>query len=383
MNFYFRLTELASQCGIELNVVDKSLQYLEKIVPAFEQPRMPSVKEMSELVQVESHSTDKETKQLKTESLLDYSHRNRTCKMKINVDILKQYDAIRHKPLELDETLDLEEDSGFNQILPDGRLNIFEDSDSENENIEPELVADESTWNNTSCLLKPEFFEKYNIKLYNHEIDCLLNGTKPLKEKHTPVRDKKTGKFVKATTTNGRSTKKRSEMEHEESGQSSEEDKNISKRRTRKKKSKDASQNIVENNLMENSVDYFDLADSDISILEDDTDVNENMRDNSINDSETLFRPYRNYWMYHCIFSRVKPKNFELFEKELPENFLWLLNECASIVEMTTEDLYEEVCLIEALHFNILKSNKSKDDLDYEFHECKSKSYSNNILNKW
>lgn len=87
--------------------------------------------------------------------------------------------------------------------------------------------------------------------------------------------------------------------------------------------------------------------------------------------------------MYHCIFSRVKGKNFELFEKELPENFLWLLKECASIVEMTTEDLYEEVCLVEGYHMNILKSKKSKDDADYEFFDCRTKLYSTNTLKKW
>lgn len=78
----------------------------------------------------------------------------------------------------------------------------------------------------------------------------------------------------------------------------------------------------------------------------------------------------------------MKGKNFELFEKELPENFLWLLNECANIVEMSTEELYEEVCLIEAYHLNVLQSKKSKRT-DYALYDYKSKFYSNKIVNKW
>ncbi|XP_058793595.1 TATA box-binding protein-associated factor RNA polymerase I subunit B [Phymastichus coffea] len=379
----YMLTELASQCGIELNIVDRSLQYLEKIVPPFEQPRMPSLKTLSELVEVENSSLNIETKLPKSESLLDYSHKTRPCKMKINFENLKQLNTVRHKVPELDETFNLEEDSGFDQILPDGRLKIFENSDSDNEVSEVELEAHEFNWTDTSCLLKPEFSVKYNIKLYNHEIDSILNAKTILKDKYIPVRDK-TGKFVKVASRNLRRNQKSfSKTETEQAEESSEDENKVPKRRAKRKKSKDISQNIVEDDLTQNPIDCLDLADSDISILQDDNYENKNLENAPMNDTETLFRPYKNYWMYHGIFSRVKNKNFELFERELPENFLWLLNECASIVEMTTEDLYEEVCLIEAYHFNILKSKESKDDIDYEFYDCKSKSYSNNILNKW
>ncbi|XP_016845489.1 TATA box-binding protein-associated factor RNA polymerase I subunit B [Nasonia vitripennis] len=382
------LVDLAAQCGIKLDVVDRSLQYFEKIVPPFEQPRMPSLRELVELVNVETPSAEEQNLP-KTENLLDYSHRNRPCKLKLNFESFKHYSSVRNKPPEIDDTLDFEEDSCFDKILPDGRLDIPEDSDSEDEATNVSQSKNEDiNWTDKSCLLNEQFIKKYNVKLYNHEVESLLHGSKSLKVKYTRCRDEK-GKFVKATERNIRENNKRIQKKEfkriiDVASTESSEDEASPKGRSEKKevtliKSDD------DDEVVEVPIEGIDLSDLDISILEESTSSapQRNLENLSLNDKETLFRPYKDYWMYHCIFSRVKAKNFELFVKELPENFLWLLKECAGVVEMTSEDLYEEVCLVEGYHMNILKSKKSKDDADYEFFDCRTKLYSTNTLNKW
>lgn len=369
---------------MKLQIADRSLHYLEKIVPPFEQPRMPTAKELSELVEIKTPVLSEYHANSKTENLLDYSHRNRACKLKVNFENFKHYSLVCVKPLELDETLDLNEDSCFGRILPDGRLDINVQTDSEDESFPKNGNRSKSVdWTDNNCLLDDEFCKKYNIKLYNHEIDSLLNVKKPLKEKHTPIRDG-TGKFVKRTKRSLREHNKslrKKEFKRIVNCSSSEED-SPPRPRVNRKKTKNSSRNESEDEVVEVPIDCFDFSDSDVSILQDD-DVIEETNLSSVDNGETFLRPYKDYWMYHCIFSRVKGKNFDLFEKELPENFRWLLNECADVVEMAAEDLYEEVCLIEAYHLNILKAKGSKNDGDYELHDCKSKSYANNVLNKW
>jgi hypothetical protein len=336
---------------------------------------------LSKLVKVKtSKSRNRNHITNKSENLLDYSHRNRACKLKVNLKNFKYYSLISNKCLELNETLDFEEDSFFDKILPDGRLNI-QDSDSEDENGLSKSKTKDTNWIDNISLLNKEFFDKCNIKLYNHEIESLSN-VKTVKEKYVPHRNAE-GKFVKISPKSRREASKKKKKKkiraviNNDSCELSDDDV-IVKTHIKKKKS-NKHKNICDTEIFETPLDYITLSDSDTDVI-----ATNHLQKSFTNDFEILFRPYKNYWMYHCIFSRVKGKNFDLFEKELPRNFLWLLNECANITEMTAEDLYEEVCLIEAFHFNILKSTEiNKDYSDYEFHDCTSKLYSNHILKKW
>lgn len=379
-----RLVELSSLCGINLQIADKSIQYLEKIVPPFEQPRMPTAKELKESVKT---SISKKPVTKTYENLLDYTHRNRVCSLKVDFENFKFYLSASDKVVDLDESLDFEEET-FDQVLPNGQLKINDVSDSESETSQSE--KDENDWSDNTCLLDKKFTDKYNIKLYNHEVNFLLNAP-TLKKKLTPLRDKKSGKFVEMTTKSKTKESKKKDFKRIltlEDDQSSDDEsvknvKSSKKRNSKQNETISSDQKDSDDEVSEVPIDCFDFHDSDISILEDEDfkDKSRSLKSNS-HENETILRPYKNYWMYHCIFSRVKEKNFELFEKELPENFMWLLNECASVVEMTTEDLYEEVCLIEAYHF-IINSKKSKKDLDYMFHDCSSKLFTTNTLKKW
>ncbi|XP_014221898.1 uncharacterized protein LOC106649137 [Trichogramma pretiosum] len=363
-----KLIELASYCGIKLEVVNHSLQYFEKIVPAFASPPALILKEMSELVDIEEPADDEIT-----ENVLDFVHRDRSCKLKVHPKIFKYYTTIRNKDLNLEETLDLDEGSGFDKITSDGRLDIGEDCDSDDE-ICIDLTSNEDCGPvDTSILLDNKFQKKYNLSLYNHEIKSLKNScnensvsdNNEARENNESVVLKKKYKRIQNCT---------------EISSDDEEDSKQSK--TKKIAKKNREKENIDKNAANEEVDCLDL--SDISILEDMESFDKsqkNLSTDSMQDHEILFRPFNDYWMYHCIFSRVSGKDFELFEKELPRNFSWLLNECAELLEMSSEDLYEEVCMVEAVHFNII--NSQPHDFDYGYHDSESTFYKNRTMKKW
>lgn len=73
--------ELALQCGIELEVINSSLHFIEKIVPPFEQLKMPTVEELKQLVDVHDDSGDRVER---SEDVNDYIHRKIPCKVKLD-----------------------------------------------------------------------------------------------------------------------------------------------------------------------------------------------------------------------------------------------------------------------------------------------------------
>lgn len=134
------------------------------------------------------------------------------------------------------------------------------------------------------------------------------------------------------------------------------------------------------------SADVCDQSEKSCKVLESIIDESLSTSDKKLNDSILrLFRPFKDYWMYHCNFSRVKAKNFELLEKMLPRSFRWLLNECASVVEMSTEDLYEEVCLVEAYYAYAyaLEQSKIYSSSASKSENCNNQAYTNAILRNW
>ncbi|KAL6427134.1 hypothetical protein ACFW04_008636 [Cataglyphis niger] len=78
---------------------------------------------------------------------------------------------------------------------------------------------------------------------------------------------------------------------------------------------------------------------------------------------DQLLRLFKDYWMYHCNFSGMKTKNFELFEK-MPR----------------TEDLYEEVCLVEAYYAYFSEQFNCAPNTSDE--NTNNKAYINAILKK-
>lgn len=343
--------DLAAQCDIELEIIDSSLHFLEKYVPPFEQPKMPSIKELQQLVDVEDDSNDQSVSA--SENLNDYLHAKLPCRVKFDITKQQYYDSAINTTKNL-KNVDVESDFTFGKTLPNGKLAIPADSDTEDENEEEDTdVASNIKLEN--ILLKNSFCDKYNLCLSLAEKESIskLDATEKIhfrKQKHKMERNTK-GQFIKSSSTSVEGTK-----------------------------------NEVSNNLN---------LDSDVAVKIENTLKNRNDScELNVSTSVTkeikriteeryrFFRPFTEYWMYHCIFSRVKPKNFAVFERALPRTFRWLLNECALIVEMSTEDLYEEVCLIETYHAHVLKSRNSKTNHSGNTDRL-SKNQLNLILSKW
>ena len=99
---------------------------------------------------------------------------------------------------------------------------------------------------------------------------------------------------------------------------------------------------------------------------------------------EKLYRPFTEYWMCRCNFSRVKLKNFRQLKKYMPANFLWLLGECAKVVEMAEVDLYEEVCLVESYYGDVLRTKDCPSTRNqYRRDEYRTRAHYNRVTKKW
>lgn len=366
------------KCDIELEIIDSNVHFVEKNVPQFEQPRMPSIEELKQLVDVQDDL--KNQHELGNESVNEYLHAKIPCTMKFDA-VKKQYYDNGIKDL---ENIYVANNFTFTEILPNGKLAIPTDSDTEDEeevsnyinNIDPKTM-----------FLENKIYDKYNLQLSQTEKDSIFksNTMKKIGSKKFKIQLERNtkGQFIK-----GNALSINDDEKNENDFLSDTENINF--------------HNSIQTNVKNNQEQLFlsecisinDINIDNIDLKSDTFNINEylNLSDitffNDIDEKKSIvhkkyqfFRPFKEYWMYHCIFSRVKSKNFAVFEKVLPRTFRWLLNECALIVEMSTEDLYEEICLIESYHSYVLKSCAFKSN------NCNvdtiSKSQLNFILNKW
>ena len=375
------LVELATQCGIELEVIDSSLHFLEKIVPPFELPRMPTIEELKQTVDVLDDSQDEHAE--RSEHLNDYLHRKVPCTIRFDASKEQYYDSIRGLATNVD-SVDLGEDFRFTETLPNGKLAIPADNGGEDKK--------DSDFNPGNILLDPKFCDKYGLCLSLAEKESIRNSDLIRKKRSLQLArnvrsefSRESDRFVKIEDNNDDSFSETKDLSFNTSKQM-----NASKGGQIELKKLFLNSNIDFSDLDLDDVDlkaafpdlddYFNL--SEISLFCDNKNIsvkNEKMLDNG---RHRFFRPFKDYWMYNCIFSRVKPKNFAVFEKSLPRSFRWLLNECALMAEMSTEDLYEEVCLIETYHAHVFKSSDPSDDDGGNTHSI-SKNQINFILNKW
>ena len=358
------------QCGIKLNVINTNLHFIEKKVSEFEQPKMPSIQSLNEIVIVNDPGINTDISP-KSENLFDYVHRKAESRITINITKNKYYDNVKTNVINKSESA-FSHEFFFDQVRENGKLLIANDNDSENENVSR---VDFSPFDKNS-LLRKDFCDRYNLSLSKHEQQAVLRPDEVLSKRRqiqkTFCRNAQ-GKFV--SKSEQKSNNKANENIEAHCISETKEENLESDVKSISEASSISEDDNFNNAVPLHSENLFDLHDSDISVLE---DFNESRRSRTLEYLQ-LFRPFKDYWMYNCIFSRVKPKNFELFEKQLPVNFRWLLRECADTTEMSTEDLYEEICLIEAYFSHILKPKdtkvKSKNPI--------AKSYHNTILNKW
>lgn len=400
-NIVFSLVELAMQCNIVLETFDSSLHFLEKNVLPFERPRMPSVEELKEPVDVQSDSKAQNVNE--NVSLNEYLHSTLPCFVKLDIAKKEHYDDIQSKAKNL-ETNSIVEDFTFTETTPNGRLAIPMDSDTESGGENSDFITND---NKGTIMLGNKFCDKYNLRLSLTERESIYK-TDPtenvqFKKAKVQLRRNSKGQFIKGVN----ATPIQIIKSHHDRLAAKE---NIINCQTSTQTSTISEahidvENIAGKEIFENDdinisdIDFDDtyvkngfldldeyLNTSDISFLHEFNDTlvpEENGKSGTTTEGHRFFRPYKDYWMYHCIFSRVKSSNFAVFERALPRTFRWLLNECALIVEMSAEDLYEEVCLIEAYHSQTLtpSSSPSRDNRDNI--NPISKNRLNFIVNKW
>lgn len=387
------LVELAAKCGIELEIVDSNVHFLEKHVPPFEQPRMPSINELKQLIDVQDDLQDEEAR---SESVNDYLHAKTPCSIKFDATKNQYYDSTV-STMKDSANVFAGNDFTFTETLPNGKLAIPVDSNSENEDDLGSNGLDQRT------LLENKLRDKYNIHLSLAEKEAIhkSNGMKKKHSKESKIQFKRNtkGQFIKASPALIKIEKSDAEFfaATENVNLYDNVDTSVINDNDIKVESTEKNQllfpediNISDINIDDTNIniDHFDMNDylnfSDISFFsQNDTLAPVSSKEKTvIKEKDIFFKPFTEYWMYDCIFSRVKSKNFAIFEKSLPRTFRWLLNECALIVEMSTEDLYEEVCLIENYHSRILNSS-TLDSGERTNIDPISKSQLNFILNKW
>lgn len=369
---------MTSHYNIQLNFIDSNLHFIEKTVPLFEQTKMASIKDLKDNTEIQDFLEEDIEKK---ENFIDYLHKKMSCHLKIDLKKIQYYDNIRNAVIK-DHSLVSSHEFIFNETLPNGKLSIPDTNDDKEEEDDDEKdtclknVVPEET-----ALLLSKFCKEYDISLSSIEKKAIFKDLRNRTKKKQLFRNAH-GKFVK-----------RNDIENPNKDSCTEEEsESISKDTFDIKNILPYSFNISDIlNVNTNASIFDDLVKNesgyDVNQLEnnckepviDDTVL---ALDKTFNDNILrLFRPFKDYWMYHCNFSRVKPKNFELFEKTLPRSFRWLLNECARVIEMSVEDLYEEVCLVEAYYayFSEQSSNASNETTE----NSNNKAYINAIFKKW
>lgn len=371
------------KCDIELEIIDSNIHFVEKNVPQFEQPRMPSIEELKQLVDVQDDLKDQH--EFGSENVNEYLHAKIPCTMKFDA-IKKQYYDNVIKDL---ESVHIGNNFTFTEILPNGKLAIPTDSDTEDEK---EISNYTNNIDSETMFLEKKMYDKYNLQLSQTEKESIFksNTMKKVRSKIQLERNAK-GQFIKRNALSINIEKNDDDFLSDTE--------NINFHNSIQTNVANEIYSNVKNSeeelFLPECISINDINIDNIDLKSDTFNINDylNLSDitffNDIDKKESIahkkyqfFRPFKDYWMYHCIFSRVKSKNFTLFEKVLPRTFRWLLNECALIVEMSTEDLYEEICLIESYHSYVLKSCTFKNN-NCNNVDTISKSQLNFILNKW
>ncbi|XP_039315147.1 uncharacterized protein LOC105201074 isoform X2 [Solenopsis invicta] len=388
---------LALQYNIQLNSIDSNLHFIEKAVPLFEQTKIISVKDLKCDIAVEDFMAKDIKCVARKEDFIDYLHKKIPCRLKIDIKKRQYYDNIWNtmtnvKALSLVNESALVNEFIFNDILPDGKLSISGKCPDNNENTDDD--DDDDIYLKDIVFEQTKLFSKlnktYNTNFSNTEERAMFKDSNWLKKQKRKLIRNRYGKFVQQ-----KDAYLNIEKEHSSNKDDYYAEEVISATNTSK------IENIIPEipdvlNLSTNAFVFDNFIQFKSGYNMDDQSekfckVEESMIDESFftldkkpNDIFTLFKPFKDYWMYHCNFSRVKPKNFELLEKMMPRSFRWLLNECASVIEISTKDLYEEVCLIEGYYAYVSEQSKIySSNTTNKIENCNNQAYINTILKKW
>ncbi|KYN10880.1 L-asparaginase [Trachymyrmex cornetzi] len=390
------IDKLISHYDIQIDSIDSNLHFIEKIVPVFEQTKIASIKDLKGEITIEDFMENDKKCVERKEDFIDYLLKEIPCQFKIDVKRKQYYDdTIIHMKAPLLASA-LTNEFIFHEILPDGKLSIpgrcldGDESQDDNESKDDDACLQNIVSQQTVLSLS-KFCKAYNINLSSTEKKAILiNSSQPKKQKRKLVRNS-FGKFAKQTDTSLNIEKKSPNKDDNYMEQTEIISTDISGIENILPEVSDilnlsANASIFDNFIkLENEYGMNDQSEKEtrnkikLESIIDESIMNKRLNSNILR----LFKPFKDYWMYHCNFSRVKSKNFEILEKMLPRSFRWLLNECASNIEMSTEDLYEEVCLVEAYYAYVSEESKIYSCPTNKSENCNNQAYINAVLKKW
>ncbi|XP_018049912.1 PREDICTED: TATA box-binding protein-associated factor RNA polymerase I subunit B isoform X1 [Atta colombica] len=380
--------KLTSHYDIQVEFIDSNLHFIEKIVPVFEQTKIASIKDLKDEITIEDFMEDDKKCIDRKENFIDYLLKKIPCQFKIDVKKKQYYDdTIIH--MKAPPKASATNEFIFHEILPDGKLSIpnrYLDDESQDDNENKDDACLQNIVPQQTILSLSKFCKAYNINLSSTEKKAILiNSSQPKKQKRKLVRNS-SGKFVKQTDTSLNMEKKSLSKDDMQTEFISTDISGIENMLPEVSDILNLSANasIFDNFIkFENEHGMNDQSKKETcNKIKLDSVIDESIMDKRLNILK-LFKPFKDYWMYHCNFSRVKSKNFEILEKMLPRSFRWLLNECASNIEMSMEDLYEEVCLIEAYYAYVSEESKIYSCPTNKSENCNNQAYINTILKKW
>lgn len=358
---------------MQIHFIDSNLHFVEKTVRPFEQTKMASIKDLKDNTAIQDSLKEEIERK---EDFMEYLHSKMSCCLKIDVKKRQYYDNICNSIIKALPSASSDEFI-FNEILPNGKLSIptsANDDENDNDDDENDTCLKDIASKETALSLS-KFCKEYDVDLSSTEKRAIFKNLNRIKKRKRKIFRNARGKFIKQDNIENL---EKDESYTEESEIISRESFEITNILPNISDILNLSTNAsIFDDLMKNEVEYDQLENSKEPVINDTTAfmLDENLDDHTLK----LLRPFKDYWMYHCNFSRVKTKNFELFEKMLPRSFRWLLNECADIIEMSTEDLYEEVCLIEAYYAYFSEQSTASNSST----ENSNKAYINAILRKW
>ncbi|XP_071626438.1 TATA box-binding protein-associated factor RNA polymerase I subunit B [Temnothorax longispinosus] len=408
--------KLTSQYGIQLDSVDSNLHFVEKTVSLFEQTKIAKVKDLMGTNAIEDFLEEDVKCVERKEDFIDYLHKKIPCQIKIDIKKKQHYDDIRRNTIT--DTYACEKNTCalatasadeyiFNEILPDGKLSIPSRCPADDENKDDDArLKDIVPGQTLSDVLLFKFCKAYNTDLSSTEKRAIFKDLRLTKKrKRKLVRDVH-GKFVKQNDIDRLSMESPSKGDYyyaEETEETVSISADTSERENILPEMSDSLNSSTNASVFDTLINMESGRGVDVnqSINEKSCKALESRIDDALFISDKnpashtdnilrLFRPFKDYWMYHCNFSRVKPKTFDVLEKMLPRSFRWLLNEGANVVEMSTADLYEEVCLVEAYCAYVLEQSKiysssrsSATRPTSKIETCNNRAYINVILKKW
>ncbi|XP_012061259.1 PREDICTED: TATA box-binding protein-associated factor RNA polymerase I subunit B [Atta cephalotes] len=381
--------KLTSHYDIQVEFIDSNLHFIEKIVPVFEQTKIASIKDLKDEITIEDFMEDDKKCIDRKENFIDYLLKKIPCQFKIDVKKKQYYDdTIIH--MKAPPKASATNEFIFHEILPDGKLSIpnryLDGDESQDDNESKDDAYLQNIVPQQTILSLSKFCKAYNINLSSTEKKAILiNSSQPKKQKRKLVRNS-SGKFVKQTDTSLNMEKKSPSKDDMQTEFISTDISGIENMLPEVSDILNLSANasIFDNFIkFENEHGMNDQSKKETcNKIKLDSVIDESIMDKRLNILK-LFKPFKDYWMYHCNFSRVKSKNFEILEKMLPRSFRWLLNECANNIEMSMEDLYEEVCLIEAYYAYVSEASKIYSCPTNKSENCNNQAYINTILKKW